>query len=511
MIERLLIKDSVAFKEVCITPSPAFNIFSGVSGSGKSVLMESILALFGLRESNASLIEASLSEQSLKNLALPENIECDGELVLSIVKKEKTKYFLNSQSFSKRRTRELFGDFVKYISAHSTNELNEKNLLSVLDLLIDKADFRDLLSAFAADFKDLQEKIAALENLENEERNIAQLRDFAAFEIAQIESVNPKIGEYEELLEVKKMLSKKERLLEKIAAIKPCIEGFSGVLGFLENIDKSKEIYAEILREIEVLVNDEEERLENITQDDIEAILNRIESLSNLAHKYGSIEATLAHLAQKKRDLEHYNNISFNKSELQKALSKLQNRAQERAESISKYRQNALEHFNAKIAKFCAKLKLNKPKATLHRVQMSASGIDRIEIALKDSTIATLSSGEFNRLKLAIMCVEVEFSMGCGILILDEIDANLSGSESEGVAEILAFLAKKYQIFAISHQSHMPSFANHHYLIAKTPTKSTIALLDKEGRIAEIARMISGANITDKALNFAREKLAHLK
>ncbi len=506
MIERLLIKDSIAFREVCITPSPAFNIFSGVSGSGKSVLMESILALFGLKETNANLIEATL-----QNVPLPEEIEADSEIVLSIVKKDKVKYFLNAQSFSKRRAKELFGEYVKYITAHSVNELKAENLLNTLDSLIKDARFRELRDLFKSDFANLVAKQKQLATLENEERNVASLREFAAYEIAQIESINPKVGEYEELLEIKKDLSKKEKILEKIAMIKPHLEGFSGIVAFLESIDKSKEIYGEVLREIEGVIIDEEERLENLSNESIEEILNRLESLSNFVHKYGSIEATLEHLAQKKADLERYENLSFNKSAIEKELAVLRESTAKKANEISQFRQNALESFNTKLSTHCDKLRLIKPKATLNRVEMSESGIDEVQIALKNSNIATLSSGEFNRLKLAIMCVEVEESKDCGILILDEIDANLSGSESEGVAEVLALLSKNYQIFAISHQSQMPSFANHHYLITKSANGSAVKLLDKEGRINEIARMISGANITPKALNFAREKLAHLK
>lgn len=509
MIERLLIKDSITFREVCITPSPAFNIFSGVSGSGKSVLMESILALFGLKETNANLIEATFDINA--QIPLPDDIEADSELILSIVKKDKIKYFLNAQSFSKKRAKELFGEYVKYITAHSVNELKADNLLKTLDSLIAEARFKELCESFESDFANLIAKQNELAILENEEKNVASLREFAAYEIAQIESVNPKVGEYEELLEIKKDLSKKEKILERIATIKPQLEGFSGIVAFLESIDKSKEIYGEVLREIEGIVLDEEERLENLSQDSIEEILNRLESLSNFVHKYGSIEATLQHLVQKKADLEHYENLSFNKTTIEKELAILRESTQKKATEISKFREIALQDFNAKLAHYCDRLKLNKPKATISRAEMSFNGIDKLEIMLKNSTIATLSSGEFNRLKLAIMCIEADSSANCGILILDEIDANLSGSESEGVAECLSILSKNYQIFAISHQSQMPSFANNHYLITKSTNGSAVKLLDKNGRINEIARMISGANITDEALNFAKEKLAHLK
>lgn len=505
-LERLYIKDSITFNEICINPSESFNIFSGVSGSGKSVLMESILAIFGLKDSNAGIIEADFD-----NVALPQDIEQDSTITMKIIKKDKTKYFLNAQSFSKKRAKELFSNGVKYITAHSVNELKEQNLLSILDTLIKDKGYKQLQKDFESDFMAFTAKQAELENLIKEEENIAALRELALYEISQIESVNPKIGEYEELLELKKSLSKKEKILEKIASIKPHIDSFSTIIAFLESLDKNKEIYSEIFNEIESIIIDEGERLENIDENCVEEILNRLENLSHFIHKYGSIEATLTHLSRKKQDLERYNNLSFNKNFLEKELKTLGDSMNKKANEMSDFRQKAIVKFSEELSKYCTKLKLNSPKISLAKKDISISGIDKVEISLKDSSIATLSSGEFNRLKLAIMCIEVDSSDECGILILDEIDANLSGSESEGVAEILSILSKKYQIFAISHQSQMPSFATNHYLISKTENGSNITLLDKQGRIEEIARMISGANITDKALNFAKEKLAHLQ
>ena len=95
-----------------------------------------------------------------------------------------------------------------------------------------------------------------------------------------------------------------------------------------------------------------------------------------------------------------------------------------------------------------------------------------------------------------------------GILVLDEIDANLSGEESEGVAQVLHKLSKTYQVFAISHQPHMPSLADNHFLVLKNTQTSEIKLLDTQGRINEIARIISGKEISKEALEFAKIALS---
>ncbi len=514
MIERLLVKNSPAFDEINIYPSAGFNVFSGVSGSGKSVLMGSILALFGIKDSNASLIESDIVSENI-HLEHYGILDSDN-IVISVVKKDKVKYFINNQSSSKKRVKEIFGEQVKYIHSHSTSELKAENLLYILDSIIiqKQPKFRELLESYHKHYNDFLIKKSELETLENDEKNILELKEFARYEIAQIEEIAPKIGEYDELLTFKKDLSRKEKIMEKINVLNPVIEHFSSLIGFLDSIDKNKAVFEESLNEISEIINDEEERLANISEDDIESVLDRLEKLGRLIYKYGSIESTLEHLEKKKRDLEYYENISFNKNSLQKEIATLHTTANGLAGEISMYRLNNLNIFTEMLESKCKMLLLPSPKISLNTVDLGINGIDLLEIALQDSSIETISSGEFNRLKLAILCIDMEYNKKSGILILDEIDANLSGSESEGVAKVLSFLAKDYQIFAISHQSHMPSFADNHYLVYKNTQqhqKSNIILLDDEGRVREIARMISGQNITNEALLFAKERVESLK
>ena len=94
-----------------------------------------------------------------------------------------------------------------------------------------------------------------------------------------------------------------------------------------------------------------------------------------------------------------------------------------------------------------------------------------------------------------------------GILFLDEIDANLSGKESQSIAKVLEVLSKNYQIFAISHQPQLSATAKQHFLVKKTNNESFVTKLNKQQRIAEISRMISGENITDQAKEFAKQLL----
>ena len=94
-----------------------------------------------------------------------------------------------------------------------------------------------------------------------------------------------------------------------------------------------------------------------------------------------------------------------------------------------------------------------------------------------------------------------------GVLFLDEIDANLSGKESEAISKVLINLSKNYQIFAISHQIQLASSANQHFLVEKIDNNSKVKILNDEQRVKEIARMISGENVTAEALDFAKNLL----
>ena len=116
-----------------------------------------------------------------------------------------------------------------------------------------------------------------------------------------------------------------------------------------------------------------------------------------------------------------------------------------------------------------------------------------------------ISSGEYNRLRLAFLATRQEFlQVSGGVLILDEIDSNLSGKESMSVANVLLKLSKKYQIFAISHQPQLSSRAHMHFLVEKEGDKSKVRLLNKNERIKELARMVSGEEIHEKAIDFAK-------
>jgi DNA repair protein RecN (Recombination protein N) len=138
----------------------------------------------------------------------------------------------------------------------------------------------------------------------------------------------------------------------------------------------------------------------------------------------------------------------------------------------------------------------------------SINGKDEIQIKLNNTQLQKVSTGEFNRLRLAILALKSKFmNKNGGILMLDEIDANLSGEESMSVAKVLKQLSKHFQIFVISHQPQLTSMGNQHFLVHKKGDDSVVSELGYDDRINEIARIISGDSISIEAKKFAKELL----
>jgi DNA repair protein RecN (Recombination protein N) len=151
-------------------------------------------------------------------------------------------------------------------------------------------------------------------------------------------------------------------------------------------------------------------------------------------------------------------------------------------------------------------LYLEDAKVTITQKDLDENGIDDIILELKGVKLDTISSGEFNRLRLALLSCKTEFEqIDGGVLFLDEIDANLSGKESASIAKLLQILSNSYQIFAISHQPQLTASANQHIYIEKIDGISKVKILNEDEKIKEIARMISDEHITPEALNFARK------
>ena len=512
MIERIYLKDFLSFKEVDLELKNGLVVFTGPSGAGKSVLMQSILSLFAIEDCKASLGEVTLSNLDIKDEAY--DIEKNDDIVIKEIKKDKVRYFLNSQTISKKNLNLFSKKLIKHLHLKDTSDFDSSKLISFLDSMSNKnqKEFFSLKNSFDEQFLEFQEIKKELEKIKEDESKLEDLKEFAKFEIEKIKSINPKIDEYEELNDIKKKLSKKEKIEEAIESSKAIFSYTSSVNKALELLDEDSTFFDESMNELNNIYEKFNDSLSELEELDIENVLDRIEKLSSLQKRFGSIEEALEYKKQKEKELESYENISFEKAILEKNLLKTSKQVEEKAERISLFRKEAIKVLEEKINHYLKYLYLSNAKITLNKKTLDKTGFDEVSFQLNGVNLQTISSGEFNRLRLALLTSISEFDIiGNGILFLDEIDANLSGKESSAIATVLNKLSKSYQIFAISHQPQLTSTASLHFLVDKKDGVSTVKKLDENSRIDEIARMISGEDITKDAYSFAKNLLNEKK
>lgn len=508
MISRVYLKNCLSFEEVDLEFGKGLNIFTGPSGAGKSIFMQELLALFALNDIKSDLAEINLINAKFENSEY--DIEFDEDIVIKSIKKDKTRYFLNNQSISKKSLQELSSSLIKYLSLKDTSDFKSENLINFLDRLSLKnsKDFEKILNSFKTNYKDLIDVKKELNRLLEQEKNLEELKEFAKFEIEKIEEVNPKNNEYEELLVLKKALSKRDKIEQLTKKASEIFDYSSSIVELLNILEVDTAFFDDTMNELNNIFENSNDTLRELDDIDIEATLNRIEKISSLIKRFGSINECLEYKEQKIKELKSYENITFQKDELEKKYKVLSAEVENLAKELSKYRKNSAKILEDKVNDYLKFLYLNSATIVLGEKELDHLGFDEIKFELNRVSLQTISSGEYNRLRLALLSAISEFDIGeNGILFLDEIDANLSGKESESISKVLIKLSQNYQIFAISHQVQLTSVANNHFLVEKKDGISNIKLLKNNEKIEELARMVSGEKVTNEAIEFAKNLL----
>lgn len=507
MIERFYLKDYFSFDEVELDLNSGLVVFTGASGSGKSILMNSILASLGLVSCEANICESQVTWQIDSN---ENGIENDDINVFKHIKKEKSRYFINNQSLSKKAMNKVSSSYLRHLSLKDYSDFENPNLLSIIDLRIQgqNKSYKDTKKEYENSYLKYKKIKEELLKIKEKEKNILELKEFTAFEIEKIEKISPKIGEDEELLEIKKELSKKEKVLEKISAVNEIFDVEYRVNDFLNLADIDSSFFDDAMNELRAILDNESQKYTALDDVDIEDVLNRVEELSDLKRRYGSIEEALEYKEKKVQELTEYENIEIQKDELVKEYETLEKKVQDLASKITTLRTKELSRFTCGLNECLSELYLENANVEINEIEHNVFGKDEVVLQLNGVELNKISTGEFNRLRLAVLVLKSEFmDKNNGVLMLDEIDANLSGEESMSVAKVLNQLSKNFQIFVISHQPQLTSMGHQHFLVSKDGNISSAKELDFESRVDEIARIISGDKVTQEAKKFAKELL----
>jgi len=525
MLKEFELKNYLSFQEANLKFNNGLIVFSGASGAGKSILLNAILESFGIEQTEASSISATLHTSMVNHelLSLNYGLECDSdeEIFIKKIQKGNNRFYLNNQKIKKQAIQEIFQDKVKYLKTKNGSDFSNSNLLNLLDNIVFKKNKShqkniDKYNSLLIQYKKIASQLA---KLDEETSAIEQIIEYTEFELSKLNSVELDEDYYEEIKTQRDIMSNIDTFNELRHNINDIPNKSYEVIKFLNAMNEKEENIAlveEAFNLIEHNMTKVDEEISKIEEYDIEKILDEISAFSSLVKKYGSIQEAILEKEQKEQKIRDLANIDINKENLQIELDKLKREINDIMECISSTRKKFIPDFQKKLLFYANKMYIENIAIVVEDIEKDIQNLDsniakdNISITINNNTsIDKISTGELNRLRLSIMSVNVEYlNIEGGILFLDEIDSNLSGEESMSVAEVLLFLSKKYQIFSISHLPQLTAKAHQHFLISKDKDVSSVKELSQTEREIEIARLISGKELSNEAIGFAKKMLS---
>ncbi len=549
MLKFLHIENIAVIERAGIEFTDGFNVLTGETGAGKSIIIDSLYAVLGHRTSKElirngcenAFVSAVFSFEDVKLLEIIADLgitpDGDGNFIIE------RKLSMSGSGYIKINGVPISASSLKNISPfllniHGQHDnqtlLNPDNHYLYLDMVADNGDILDTYREEFANFNRIRSRLKSIEMDEDEKlRRI----DVLKYQIKEITDANLKIGETAELKErltIARSVGKRIKDLKSVLSVLKNDEEKGGVnellktsvhlLSVMDDKRCEKE-YTDLLDALEN-VNNATASIENYIEElsgdgyDLNAIEDRLAVLSSLSAKYGKDEQQMLDFL--KRAENELNTILFNDEEYDKLENELivsQERLIKAAENLSQSRTNAAATFEDRVKEVL--IRLNMPNVCLKVEQSKGrytrNGCDEIqflfsanvgEISKPLSKIA--SGGELSRVMLAIKSVLSQKDK-VETLIFDEIDSGISGRTADMVGVQLEKVSKSHQVICVTHLSQIAVAAKTHLLIEKAEkegrTYTSVNKIDGEERVYEIARIMSGTNLTENVLASAREML----
>ncbi len=553
MIYSINIKNIALISEVNIDFSDGFNVITGETGAGKSVLIGSINMLLGERVSKEIIragaksaevsavfyVEDELIKDCLESMGI--SLDETGELVMTreLFADGKNVCRINGRIVKVASLKEVGRYLVDLHGQHNNQMLLDHNAhIDILDKFAGSEIF-DIYDKYKEEYLKLQNLKKELSEIEKNTADRERKIDILNYEISEIRAVSPELGEDEALKKKKEILDNYKKLCSSVSKAYyllydstdgnnayQIVSDSAMALSEAGEIDDGLKETAEIvdgivvqIQEIARTVSSYLDSLENGVEQGID-IGARLDELYKLKRKYGgSIETVLNHLENSERELELINNYDQRNSELLSEIDKTEKSARELALKLNKIRKETAQKIEKEICESLEFLNMKDSvfSVSFEKTELSKSGCDKIEFML--TTLAgapprplykIASGGELSRIMLAIKSVLAETD-SVKTMIFDEIDTGVSGVAAQKIGEKIKELSKNKQIFCVTHLAQIASKADTHFKIEKKSadekTNAYVERLDNDGKINEIARIISGDKITSTTISQAKEML----
>lgn len=548
MLRELRLNNLAIIKNLDLEFNEGLISLTGETGAGKSIILDGISLLIGER-SNLEMIrtgEDSLFAEGVFDLSevqkeklnkLGFEIE-DDELIISrhFYRNSKSKITVNGMRMTVSKLKELMRNILDLVGQHEHQYLLNKNYhLGLLDRFLDK-NGQELAKEIRNNVSSLKTINKKIEEIETEKFRIMEKKDILEFQSNEIANLSLKENEDNDLEEEYKILFNAGKISEKLEnSIQRLKEGEYSVINSLGKIKKNleqlsgiSETYSELKEKIENIIYEVddigyslEDMVENVESDDVrlEKVINRIDEINKLKLKYGStIEEILAFREENEKKLSL---IKFENNELEVLKKEKEEKAKlyfENSQKLREIRKKVAEKLEKTINVQLKDLNMANSKfkvAFSEKTVISSRGMDDVEFMMVTNLgenykpLAKIASGgEISRIMLALKTVFSSVD-NISVLIFDEIDTGISGETVRKVAEKLKELSGTVQVICVTHSPQIAGKSNQQFFIKKeienNVTETKVRELNTDERIREIARIISGDNITETSIKHAKE------
>ncbi len=547
MLSLLHIENIAVIESADISFDQGFNVLTGETGAGKSIVIDAISAILGER-AYRDMIRTGTNKASVRAVFtdVPEfpwffenGVEYDPETVIQreVHLDGKNVCRVNGSLVSVTILRKLGIQLINIHGQHDSASLfDEDNHLSFLDAFGGNEALRlDYSEKYQAVAK-LRREIDAMTMDESEKlRRMETLR----YQIAEIEKAELEVGEDEILEDRRKLLQNAEKLSNGLNEAVACIyggddsDGASGLLAqaeyalgrllrFSDSFGPLHDKVADLMYQVQDVAEEVKDTRDSLSYsaDELEQIESRLDVIHKLRRKYGvTCEDILQYLDKAKKELDEIEFADDHLEGLKKNLKKAEKTAWEAAKTLRKNRQETAVTMSRRILTELAQLDMPRVQFSCEftETDLTANGADTVAFYMSANAGEALkpmskvaSGGELARIMLAMKNVLAEKDQ-VNTLIFDEVDTGVSGRAAQKVAEKLRSVAAHKQVLCVTHLPQLAALANTHLLIAKSErdgrTYTSVTPLDLEGRKKELARIIGGTNITETTLKSAEEML----
>lgn len=564
MLKSLLIKNYALIEEISVDFSSGLTIITGETGAGKSILIDALGLLLGERAStdmirtgaDKAIVEGVFNVQTNSRVAgilrASEN-EIADELIVrrELTAKGQSRCFVNDSPVSVSLLKEIGDALVDLHGQHEHQSLLHPE--THIEFLDDFGGYEKEIAEYQIQYRTLAELTSKKRELQEQEQQLKAKKSLFEFQIKEIDAVNPQSGEEDRLESDLKILENTEKLSELSNGIHQLLyEAESSVYENLVKARKMVEQLAEIdhsfaesvkdVRSAEVIVDELSKQVQNYASriefnpDRLEEIRERLGTLSLLKKKYGGTIDLLIEFRQKiGEEFKFAENFEEEIAKLEKEIELLRTACGVAANAITAKRKETSKKLETSIlaslgdlgipkAQFVTAVQQRTVDQTMTMLSVrigsrlyeaTATGVDHVEFFISTNVgedpkplVKVASGGEVSRIMLALKGALAQ-SDKTPLLIFDEIDTGVSGRIGQAVGMSLKKLASHHQVVAITHLPQIAGLADTHFAVEKTEankkTTTRLRKLDREERVREVAKLMSGIEVTEAGLKSARE------